>query len=303
MGMIPARCTQCGADLEVDASADAAICPNCSTPFIVEKAINNYNTTYKVENLKADKVIVQDANSCDNLILAGEDFLKLNEKEKARDKFQKAVSDFPGDYRGWLGLIKVNTDNFTNKSVSYYELSFIKDCYSKIDKLTIDTDIGSVKELIALYVSDTEEILNMQRHNAQQQIDSLTHDFKQIQFDKQDQIKKLKNIIDTRFSIRLLFNLMVLAAAVIIEVVFFITETVDLTDMILFSLLMCLYVFFVCITVGNLLYLFQHLFKKKMNKKRSIILNELNSEYNYFMQKKAPFEEVIARTSPKENKS
>ena len=45
MPMVPAICTQCGAALQVDSAKDAAICSHCGTPFIVEKAINNFNTT------------------------------------------------------------------------------------------------------------------------------------------------------------------------------------------------------------------------------------------------------------------
>ena len=41
--LVPAVCTQCGASLEVDPSQEAAVCKYCNTPFIVEKAIQNYN--------------------------------------------------------------------------------------------------------------------------------------------------------------------------------------------------------------------------------------------------------------------
>lgn len=40
--MVPAICTQCGAQIEVDPSRDAAICPYCKTAFVVEKAVKNY---------------------------------------------------------------------------------------------------------------------------------------------------------------------------------------------------------------------------------------------------------------------
>ena len=52
MALVPAICTQCGAQLEVDNSQEAAICKYCGTPFIVEKAINNYvvKNTINVEN-------------------------------------------------------------------------------------------------------------------------------------------------------------------------------------------------------------------------------------------------------------
>ena len=43
MPIVPAKCTHCGANLEVDSKNDAAICKYCETPFIIEKAINKYN--------------------------------------------------------------------------------------------------------------------------------------------------------------------------------------------------------------------------------------------------------------------
>lgn len=54
MSLVPAKCTQCGANVEVDPQHNAWLCPHCGTPFIVEKAISNYNTvvnnTYNVDN-------------------------------------------------------------------------------------------------------------------------------------------------------------------------------------------------------------------------------------------------------------
>lgn len=44
MSLVPAKCTQCGANIEIDSTKEAGICPNCGTAFISEKAINNYIT-------------------------------------------------------------------------------------------------------------------------------------------------------------------------------------------------------------------------------------------------------------------
>ena len=51
MGLIAAKCTNCGAKIEVDESKEAGICPHCGTAFITEKVINNYNVTnnYHIE--------------------------------------------------------------------------------------------------------------------------------------------------------------------------------------------------------------------------------------------------------------
>ena len=53
MPLTKAICTNCGGALEVDSAKDAAICPHCKTPYIVEKAINLYHTT---NNISIDTV-------------------------------------------------------------------------------------------------------------------------------------------------------------------------------------------------------------------------------------------------------
>lgn len=68
MPIIPAKCTNCGASLEVDNTKDAAICPHCGSAFIVEKAINNYNTT---NHISADTVNIYGGNGADFVIRAG----------------------------------------------------------------------------------------------------------------------------------------------------------------------------------------------------------------------------------------
>lgn len=54
--LIPGICTQCGATLSVDKEKDAMVCPYCNTPFIVEKAIQNFSNVY---NITAQNVYVQ----------------------------------------------------------------------------------------------------------------------------------------------------------------------------------------------------------------------------------------------------
>ena len=40
---VPAVCPKCGGQLQVDPTQEAAVCQYCGTPFIVDKAINQYN--------------------------------------------------------------------------------------------------------------------------------------------------------------------------------------------------------------------------------------------------------------------
>ena len=41
MALVPAKCTQCGANIEIDNTHEAGVCKYCGTPFITEKAITN----------------------------------------------------------------------------------------------------------------------------------------------------------------------------------------------------------------------------------------------------------------------
>lgn len=43
MGLMAAKCPNCGADITIDKDKDAGICPHCGTAFVTEKVISNYN--------------------------------------------------------------------------------------------------------------------------------------------------------------------------------------------------------------------------------------------------------------------
>lgn len=53
MGLVAAKCPNCGANIEVDNSLEAGICKYCGTPFVTEKAINNYTNIYNTNIAQA----------------------------------------------------------------------------------------------------------------------------------------------------------------------------------------------------------------------------------------------------------
>lgn len=59
--LVSAKCTNCGANIEVDKGKEAGICPHCGSAYIVEKVINNFisNNVYNINNatLKIEKPI------------------------------------------------------------------------------------------------------------------------------------------------------------------------------------------------------------------------------------------------------
>ena len=81
MPLVPAKCPECGGNVVVDSGKDAWVCDFCKTPFIVEKAIQTFNTTYNTTNvnnvtnnndIKADIVNVYESSVSDFVIKAGE---------------------------------------------------------------------------------------------------------------------------------------------------------------------------------------------------------------------------------------
>ena len=56
---VPAKCTSCGAELSVDPTQEAAVCNYCGTPFIVSKAVQDYNVTYQTNIVNERKGMVQ----------------------------------------------------------------------------------------------------------------------------------------------------------------------------------------------------------------------------------------------------
>ena len=84
--IVPAVCTQCGGELEVDPSQEKAVCPFCGTSFIVEKAIQNYTVQHAtIEH--ADNVKIDMTGSVKTFFdFAGKQMSESREARKERHK-------------------------------------------------------------------------------------------------------------------------------------------------------------------------------------------------------------------------
>ncbi|MDE6797376.1 MAG: leucine-rich repeat domain-containing protein, partial [Ruminococcus sp.] len=70
MPFVEAKCPNCRAVLSVDNTKNSWICNYCNTPFIVEKAINNYNIK-NYNNITANTVNVYGGKESDFVIKGG----------------------------------------------------------------------------------------------------------------------------------------------------------------------------------------------------------------------------------------
>ena len=147
MPLVKAQCTNCGGTLEVDNSKEAAVCPFCNTPYIVEKAINNY-TTNVTNNIQAQNVT----------IIGGKDFNQLFNSAKALfgvsqaqgSKYcDEALSLQPDNYEVWALRAKyffLGLECIDEKSIK------------KVNELTPNDKISHVsKDLFDFFISYCKE--------------------------------------------------------------------------------------------------------------------------------------------------
>ena len=86
MSLVAAKCTQCGANINIDNTKEAGICEYCGTAFITEKAINYYNA-YIINNNSFEGANIN--------VVGGdiENFLKLAKNAIEAKTGQEALDD------------------------------------------------------------------------------------------------------------------------------------------------------------------------------------------------------------------
>ena len=106
MALVPAKCTQCGGNIEVDDTHEAGICQHCGTPFITEKAIINYTTNITNNNDFAGANINVVNGNIDNLIKLAENAIIAGNGKEAVDYVNKALEINPESSKAWFLKMK-----------------------------------------------------------------------------------------------------------------------------------------------------------------------------------------------------
>ena len=85
---VPAVCPKCGGQLQVDPTQEAAVCQYCGTPFIVDKAINQYNIqNATIEH--ADNVTINQKGAAESFFdFAGEQMNRSREEHRIDKQIQ-----------------------------------------------------------------------------------------------------------------------------------------------------------------------------------------------------------------------
>ena len=112
MPLVQAKCESCGGILQVESSLKAANCPHCGSAYVVQDAINYYNSVTNIEHLHASVVNVVDESSAKARLEAADTYIKLKKYEEAYKEYHNVVLIKPQDYRGWWGMIVAKTHEF-----------------------------------------------------------------------------------------------------------------------------------------------------------------------------------------------
>ena len=123
MPLVPAKCTQCGATIEVDNKKDAAVCKYCGCAFIVEKAINNYTTNIiNNNNFSGATINVSNQADANNLFQLGLSSYKSGRYEEAYQYFTRTLEIDRKNYNAIFGrglaLARLSTITQTSYDVN-----------------------------------------------------------------------------------------------------------------------------------------------------------------------------------------
>lgn len=114
MPFVLARCTQCGANIDVDDSKETAFCPQCGTAFVTEKVITNYDTTVNNNfDIKSANIIASVVNEdriesqTDSALIRAEQLYQIGEVEESVNMFIAYTDKFPRDWKTQLRLADI----------------------------------------------------------------------------------------------------------------------------------------------------------------------------------------------------
>lgn len=122
MPVVAARCTVCGANLQVDNSLKSAFCPYCGAEYDVQDAISNVTITkqYQVDNIQT--MNIESLDKSKEMLRKGEAYLAEQDYAAAEKTFREYSDLLPGESDGWWGILRSRTKNMKNVVFSKTDL-------------------------------------------------------------------------------------------------------------------------------------------------------------------------------------
>lgn len=126
MAITEAKCPSCGAPVHITGVNQVCKCPSCGNEFIVheDKTVNtnNFSVTQNIQKT----IYGNERAEAEDYIRNADIFFNLGETLSAEKAYRKAIELNPGDYRGWFGLARIYSANFTDSSSDSEVIAYLK---------------------------------------------------------------------------------------------------------------------------------------------------------------------------------
>lgn len=113
MALISAKCPHCGADIRVNEGSKSGVCEFCGATFVTQDAVTNYTVNNNYNTVQYITKTAASAAEAGEYIRRGDVLLSLGEFGRAEEAYLRAVELEPADWRGWFGMVKTRTKNYT----------------------------------------------------------------------------------------------------------------------------------------------------------------------------------------------
>lgn len=126
-----ARCPVCNGEFYSDNTAPSTVCPHCGNTVETVRALKYY-AAFRGETAKT---VLHGKQYFDyeNLLSIGRDHLVSGEFDKAREVYESAVAMNGGDWRGYMGLVAVETKNYKDlKNLTHRE--YLRSAFAVADE-------------------------------------------------------------------------------------------------------------------------------------------------------------------------
>ncbi|MBU9742514.1 hypothetical protein KTH81_01655 [Lachnospiraceae bacterium ASD3451] len=177
MSLVAAKCTQCGANIEVDDTKEAGICQYCGTAFITEKAINNFNSyTVNVNNFSGANVIMNNKQDINNLLQLARRFRKDCNSIEAAKYYNMILTEDPSNWEAYFYCNYYKVCSIRSKSqIQESAMSMVLCLDTVLDMIDKNLQDDNSKVIALKEVASSYYLLSTFLHNALLQTDGLNN--------------------------------------------------------------------------------------------------------------------------------
>ena len=162
MALISAKCPHCGADIRVNEGSKSGVCEFCGATFVTQDAVTNYTVNNNYNTVQYITKTAASAAEAGEYIRRGDVLLSLGEFGRAEEAYLRAVELEPADWRGWFGMVKTRTKNFTD-----YEDTSHAALYDKARKVAPKEASEAMSRLYEPYMRKRDDLAEEQRRSCQ----------------------------------------------------------------------------------------------------------------------------------------